>query len=208
VNVWYQRLKLTKDPNPQILTPDVLRRAWIGEDYWHVSLKSIPDGYSYKKTIQWYIALMHIYAPGGYGLILQGPFGSGKTAIGSIILKEALMRRARCLSIRCSAMIDKLWAKRPTILPNGAPLRIALENVTYLLLDDFEVFDSKAKNRAVEEILKTRSERKLPTIIATNLEWQKVLDERYLDSLLNDRYYPVPVTGIDWRKNPPGSKTR
>ena len=104
-------------------------------------------------------------------------------------------------------MVDYLWANKPPILPNGAPIRVAMEEVNFLLLDDFEVFSSEHKNRAVEGVLKARNDALRPTIITTNLPWTDILDLGYLKSICFDRYYPVSVTGINWRQKPPVPQT-
>jgi DNA replication protein DnaC len=205
MSLFYERIRLAKTPNETILTPIVLGRAGIGESYWDASLDAIPDRFLYKDTVAGYIMKMHEFEPWGYGLVLSGPFGTGKSALGSIILKEGLMRRGRAYSVRCSTMVDLMWSKKRggEELPNGCPFLEGLENVSFLLLDDFEIFDSKAKNRAVEQVLYARYERRLPTIIATNLGWERLLEVTYLKSLLMDRYWPVEVSGINWREKAP-----
>jgi len=208
VSLFYERIPLSSEPNPEILTPAVLRRADIGESYWGDKLDAIPDHLSYKDVIAGYIMKIHEYERGGYGLLLSGEFGTGKTSLGSIILKEALMRRARCFTVRCAVMVDRLWSKQRQELPNGAPFEEGLTNVNFLFIDDFEVFDSTPKNRAVEQIIYARYARRLPTIIATNLKWKDVFDLPYLKSLLTDRYWPCPVVGINWREKPPTDPNR
>lgn len=200
MSLFYERYPLSKIPREEILTPIVLRRALIGEKYWDASFDAIPDRFGYKDTVRGYVLKMHEHAKTGWGMVLSGKWGTGKTALGSIVLMEGLKRRARCLSIPCAEMVDRLWEKRPRPLPNGAPFREGLENVTFLLLDDFEVFDSKAKNTLVEQIVRARYNRDLPTIISTNLDWDRLLEEDYLESMLHDRWWPVTVAGIDWRR--------
>lgn len=213
MSVWYQRLTLAQEPNPGALSPNVLRRANIGEDYWDASLDFIPDRFPYKDEVEGYINFMHEWDRIGMGMMLSGPYGTGKTAIGCIVLREALMRRASCYAIRCSTMVNRLWDKKQTILKNGAPLRVALENVHYLFIDDFEIFGSRPgetrsnKDLEVEEIIKSRTENRLPTIIATNVEWTVLLDLGYLNSQVHKWFWPYNITGIDWRKKPPVPQT-
>lgn len=200
MSLFYERYPLSSEPNEEILTPIVLRRAQIGEKYWSATLDAIPDRFEYKDNVLGYVLKMHEHAETGWGLVLSGSFGSGKTAIGSIILMEGLKRRGRCLSVPCAAMVDRLWLKRGGELLNGAPFREGLEHVSFLFIDDFEFFDSKAKNTLVEQIIRARYDRDLPTIISTNLAWGRLLEEHYLESMLHDRWWPVTVKGIDWRK--------
>ena len=212
MSLFYERLALSKTSNPSILTPIVLRRALIGESYWNASLDAIPDRFPYKDEVGGYILEMHKWAETGHGFVFSGPFGTGKTALGCVLLKEGLMRRARCLKIRCSTMVDRMWSKKREELPNGCPFQEGLVNVTFLFIDDFEIFSppntpgaTSPKDRAVEEILYARYERRLPTFIATNLGWERLVAVTYLQSLLKDRYWPVEVAGINWRVNPPSS---
>lgn len=200
MSLFYERYPMSKEPNEEILTPVILRRAQIGEMYWSASFDAIPDHIGYKDLVVGYTLKMHERAEDGWGLVLSGPWGTGKTALGSLILMEGLKRRGRCLSISCITMIDQLWAKRPVYLLNGAPLREGLENVSFLFLDDFELFESGAKNSLVESIIRARYIRNLPTIISTNHTWDRLLDGTYLNSMLPDRWWSVSVKGIDWRK--------
>lgn len=204
MSLFYERMKLSKKPNRSILTPKVLRRARIGELYWDASIHSIPPELPYVDLVKGYILNLHEHAETGWGMVFSGPFGTGKTALASIVLMEALCRRARCLSIRANVMVDLLWSSRPAFLPNGAPLREGLENVTFLLLDDFEIHAEhatkpSAKDTTVGEILYERYARSLPTIITTNRDWDAISNVNYLKSFINDRYWPVHIEGLDWR---------
>ena len=204
MSLFYERLPLSPEPKGR-LTPKILRRALIGEKYWSATLDAIPDRMPYKDEVGGYILKLHTFTQmghdeSGFGLCLTGPLGSGKTALGCIILMEALKRGGRCLMFTFDDLVNRLWSKQAQYLPNGAPLQEGLENVHFLLLDDFRVEGTGAKDRAIEQVIRARYNRDLPTILATNEEWEQLLAERYLESMLNDRWWPVSVEGIDWRK--------
>lgn len=213
MSIWYQRFRLSELHDTEedrkragrILTEEARKRALIGRSHWQARLQKIPDNLEFKAKIQGYIDDMPEMESSGHGLILFGPLGSGKTSIGTIILRNALARGARALSIRSTDMIDKLCSKHQHRLPNGAPLIEGLHNVNYLLLDELEPEDKDWRERKLESVLRHRYSEDLPTIITTNMSRKELFAIRWLKSLLSDKakYSGIPIDGINWRAEPP-----
>ncbi len=213
MSIWYQRFRLSelrdtradRDLAKRILTEETRKRALIGRSHWQTRLQAIPDTFDFKQSVQDYIDDMPNLEAKGKGLILFGPLGSGKTSIGTIILRNALARGARAISIRSTEMIDKLCSKNQHRLPNGAPLLEGLYNVNYLLLDELEPEDKDWRERKLESVLRHRYSEDLPTIITTNMSRKEMFAIRWLKSLLSDKskYDGIQIDGINWRADPP-----
>ncbi len=203
MGLYYERWPLTEKPNANFLTENARRLAGIGKSHWAARISSIPDGYDYKNIIKGYVAGMHLYELAGLGVFLYGDIGSGKTSIGSIILRNALARGGSILSIRMVDMLDELTARRPVDLTNGSSLINALKKVNYLLVDDLTPEDKIWRTNKIESVLRARNDEKLPTIITSNMPKDDVFNIPWLKSIFFERYLGVKVTGIDWRKKPP-----
>ena len=202
---WYARFPLTPEPEPKILTEEVRRKARIGRTHWEARIQQVPDRLPYKAAIKRYIRHMHDwYEPAGCGLVLYGKVGHGKTALGSIVLRNALARGGYALSIRATEMVDHLYTN-PNFRfdPGWPPLIEMLHGVTFLLLDDLVEEDKDWRLRYVENVLRARYDERLPTIITTNVDKDSMFAINWLKSLFFERYHGIEVSGINWRLDPP-----
>lgn len=202
---WYIRFPLTGEPDTTVLTDEVRRKARIGLTHWAATLDQVPDELPHKIAIKRYIRHLHDwYEPAGCGLVLYGDTGVGKTALGSIILRNVLARGGYALSIRSSEMVDHLCANYDFRFgPEWPPLIEMLRGVTCLLLDDFVEEDKDWRLRHVENVLRARYDEKLPTIITTNVNKDDMFAINWLKSLFIERYHGVKVGGLNWRLKPP-----
>jgi len=203
VNPWYPiRFSLSEKPNPQILTEESRRRARIAVSHWEATLDQIEDQLPYKKFIKGYISNMHDHvAQAGAGLLLHGPVGSGKTALGSIVLREALARGGRVLSVTATELIDNEASKHPLILPNGAPISVAMRHVSYLLIDDLDPSeDARWHKKRLPEVVKARLDNFLPVIITTNSRIEELKTINWFDSYKEKYLFEVPVRGMNFRR--------
>jgi len=203
VGLYYERWPLSDTPDPKFLTDGARRRAGIGKSHWEARVASIPDGFAYKDILKGYIAGMRSYEQAGLGLLLYGHLGSGKTSIGTIVLRNALARGGSILSIRSRDMVDELTSRRPIELENGSTLVNGLKKVNYLLIDDLLPEDKSWRETKIESVLRARNDERLPTIITTNMGQEDLFNIQWFKSLIFERYLGVKVTGIDWRKQPP-----
>ena len=202
MNEWYLRLPLTEKPNPSILNEEIRKRSCIGKKHWCASLDRIPDRLPYKKTIKRYIRRLHLYERCGYGLILYGELGNGKTSLASIILRNALAREGRVLSIRATKLMDALLSKYPPRLPSGVTVCEAAERVNFLLIDDMAHDDADWRGRVLEDIVRSRYDEKLPTLITVN-DKNVVYELKWLKSLAFEAFEGIGVDGVNWRRKPP-----
>ena len=140
------------------------------------------------------------------GLLLMGSNGVGKTLIASLILKEAYRERYVCKRITFSEFINKytrLWDK-------SIPEEEREEFYYYIKGADFLVLEEIGKEFSkpelavtiLEELLRYREERGIPTIICTNLNSDSLLSKYGMSvfSLLKGNFKPLVIVGKDLRK--------
>lgn len=202
----YIRRSLMPEPDPSILCELLRKRAGIGATHWSFTLQELhrPDCDAYRPAILNYVKKMHETEPKGWGLYLWGAPARGKTSIASNILKQAIARGGRALSIRCNAMVNSLANLKKTIIaPDDIPLEQAAKNIQYLLIDDFQLQDQTWKSDLLEEVIRSRYDERLPTILTSNLKGDEICKDHNLDwlsSILSERYLSLNIDGPDWRK--------
>ena len=163
-------------------------------------------GFTYKQEIYNYCRALHVMEPQGFGWILYGGFGTGKTALGCLILKYCLAKGGRALSFRYADLLDRLMSFKLQFAPNGAPLDVALANVNYLLIDDLEVEDGE-RSRKLETVIRRRYDECLPTIITTNESSDRLSEIEWLRDMVKPCFYTADISGVNWRQDPPSHPT-
>lgn len=201
-SLWYQRIPLSHYANPAILTESVRQRARIGRVHWETSFSAIPDSLDYKEPILNYCRGFEFWEAQGLGLILHGKFGTGKTTIGSLVLKYCIAKGGRALSYRYIDLMDQLTNYRAHFAPNGAPLDVALIGVNCLMIDDLEI-ETGDRLRKLESVLRRRYDDNLPTVITTNRTKEDLFEILWLKDIINNSYLAYDIEGINWRKDPP-----
>jgi len=198
------RLPLSRKPDPKILTEETRIRAGIGVDHWDTRVHRVPDRCAHKKTIRDYIRAIHVHDADGLGLVLYGHVESGKTSLGSIVLRNALARGARVFSIRCRTMINRLLSKHPGKLPlSEIPLMQGLLGVNFLMIDEYTPDPMEWKQALFEEVVASRCADRKPTIVTTNIDKDELFQFAWFRSRMQRHFLGVDVVDIHWRESPP-----
>ena len=143
------------------------------------------------------------------GLYLYGANGVGKSTMASLIIREAYRWRYKCK--RCTFVeyineLSKTW-EAPKIGHWGEDDAESLFYLNYKAVDFLVIEELGKENlndmmiRSLEDLLRYREERGLPTIICSNLD-TKLLEDRYgasVFSLLVGNFQPIQVVGEDLR---------
>ena len=144
---------------------------------------------------------------GGSSLCLSGKHGRGKTMALACILKKSSLKGFSCLYTTLSdivstmtqaSMDDKYEARRELVL------------VDFLVIDEFDSRFMPSENaadlyaRSLENVFRTRSQNKLPTLMCTNSpnvveSFHGPLKES-IESLMKGYMEEFVVGGIDFRK--------
>lgn len=129
-------------------------------------------------------------------LLLYGSNGVGKTYISSIILQHCYSRYYSCRMLTFKELVTKVFNKEDI---NG------YLNAEFLVIDELgaEVsLRSDAEKSLLEDFLKQRFAKGLPTIICTNLDLEE-LKKRYGNTFFSmlSEFVKVKLVGEDGRKS-------
>jgi len=126
----------------------------------------------------------------GAGMVLSGPAGTGKTHLSVGILRG--LAGAWSAFVDAKLLLSSLRAGMDGQETDGAWCLQAAKRRRLLVLDDLAADDAKPSEWVVDtlgDVIRTRYNRKLPTIITTNRKQDTL--ERYLGSPLSSRIHEM-----------------
>ncbi len=143
----------------------------------------------------------------GSSVCFAGGHGRGKTMAVSCILKKASQKGYSCLY---STLSDIVSALTQSSAEEKFLARRELVMVDFLAIDEFDPRFMPSENaadlyaRTLENVFRTRSQNKLPTLMCTNspnvVESFNGALKLSIDSLMNGYLKVFPVLGEDFRK--------
>ncbi|MBA3824720.1 MAG: ATP-binding protein [Ktedonobacterales bacterium] len=152
----------------------------------------------------WRAALAYARDPAGW-LVLGGPCGSGKTHLAAAIAVQRFAAGARVLFLLVPALLDHLRATfAPTSATTYDDLFARVRDADLLVLDDLGTEQSTpwAQDKLFQ-LINHRSIFSLPTVITTNLDLMRDLDDRIRSRLSDVRLVQaVRLTATDYRERP------
>jgi DNA replication protein DnaC len=188
-------LNMTWDKVREV-TPHDLRSACIPERKWEVSLDCIPDA-DYKGHAVRYIETLEQNIKDGVGLLLWGPYRSGKTSIACVIAVAAIKHYVSALFLEAHALMDGWLGKAP----GDEQTKRKMMASHLLIIDNLGQEHGKEYTKAtVDYVIRHRAERKRATIVTTNLslsELEKEYGSRFI-AIARSCLFPVKVSGKDW----------
>lgn len=138
-------------------------------------------------------------------LVLQGAMGVGKTGLAAAVVNERSARGLESLFYRSMDMFADIQSRygRADELGSADDLIDSVKRAELLVLDELNVVNPSAdKQRIVEEIIRARHGRDLPTIITCNVtpdEFTKMWGGRTADVVFESAHWVV-VTGAKIRR--------
>ena len=182
----------------------ILRKFGVPPRFLRCRLEKIPpEGAEYKKLLEHYVEKLAVNDQYGNGLVMVGPFGSGKTGAAAAVLYEVTRRWGKCrfVSARDLGRVANDYS------PEKQRQWKDLRRYQFVVIDEVGCEESNKDTResqqikqATEDLVRHRYDNELPTIITTNLPAPALIG-RYecLASLFMDSYQFIPVIGVDWR---------
>lgn len=181
----------------------------------HMRTKSIKDFNTYGKQslsdvrdyIAEYISDIDSRYAENKGLFLYGSNGVGKTFLASIVAMESYRWRYSTKRVSFADYVQKytrVWdavniEQREEL---ESELYTEYKAVEFLILEEIgKEIDSKIAAPVLEDLLRYREDRHLPTVICTNLSIELV-EERYgysITSLIKGNMTPILIEGADKR---------
>jgi DNA replication protein DnaC len=184
---------------------DKMAEAEIPVDYWYRDISKFYGDNRFKQQIEEYIENIEEKYFKGHLLCLQGPHGTGKTMMAGNILKRALLRGFSAYYSTLTDMVAQIMSQE------AYKFRGYIRNVDFLVLDEVDQrFFPSAGSRELygfhfENVLRTRLQNRMPTIMCTNSEdlgaiFGEELEESFA-SLRSQFGNVVASRGLDARKN-------
>ena len=185
----------------QVFDSLLLEHIGIPKVHWAASINKIPDRCQHKKYIQSYLESIMSNVESGSGLYLWGDFGRGKSAIAAICLKRLAKFSIFGFWIKAKEIPRHLI--KETVFDEGQTVIERAETCPLLIIDELQIRYSETKftEWSAEDLIRTRVDAKLSTIITTNLA-PPVIERDYpaLYSVVLEAFFPIKVQGYDFRK--------
>ncbi len=187
------------------LTESDLAFMRLPKGFWHASIAS--STLSCKPRLERYVGKLGEVREQGYGLILWGNNGRGKSAAAAAILKEAVRQGHGGLWCTAQQVCD--WTiQREMYTPFQSCINRLCE-VDFAVIDDLgkEHRDDKGWSiRVMERLIRDRSANKRCTIVTTNLtrlaEQIPSLYKPSMFEVMKERMVPLKCGGPDRRVDP------
>lgn len=169
--------------------------------YWDLEMDNFEGDKEALDKIKKYINKIDIAYNNGIGVYLFGNFGTGKTSLANIILKEALKTgRYSVYNITLSTLIDKYMdrfsEKSQSFINN-------VINKGFLSIDDVGKEyrnDSGFVETKLNDVLRYRNGMNFPTILTSNKPVEDIKEYgQSIYSIIKGFYVPVHVLGRDYR---------
>lgn len=182
---------------------DKMAEAEIPVDYWFRKMDEFYGDPNFKNMVQDYIKDIKGQYSKGLIYCFVGPRGTGKTMAGSEILKSALLHN---YTAHYTTMVD---AVAKMLAPNSYNFRAIIKQADFFFLDEVDqrFFASQGSQELFgnhfENIIRTRSQNKMPTIMCSNSVVDQIFDGQFKESLdsLKAQFMKVFVaTSLDARK--------
>lgn len=193
------RIPLSKKRR-RALTPEDMLDMHVGEIYWSTSFEKIPDKASHKQFMRRYLDEIVENTRLGRGLILNGPYGSGKTGSGVLVLKEVRARGGSSLMVSASEIPSAIIEK--TRYDEDYSLYERMIGVDALLIDDLRREHVKDWGKsAIESVIRKRYDDNRLVIITTNSSDKDELKTAYAAAMqaLRERCRLVDISGVNFR---------
>lgn len=180
--------------------------ACVPRDFWKVKASDVTGNVEvFKGLVVPYTERLKTAWSKGYGLLMTGNNGVGKTMFLSFVLMQIIRRTRYSVYYTTLLRLDH-------DIKRGFNDTEAARRLQWMLGSDFLAIDEMGKERfregdtfmrsQIERILKDRYDEGMPTLIATNAD-RKEIGEFYgasVASILEGKYKPVPLSPGDFRK--------
>ena len=181
--------------------------ACIPRDFWKVKAEHVKHNVEpFKAYIEVYAQQLKLALHKGYGLLLLGANGVGKTMFISYVLMEAI-RQGRTSYYTTLPGLDYN-------LKRGFTNDILKDRLDYMFTSDFVAIDEVGKEHfkggegswiktQMERILKQRFDDSMPVLLATNMDLDGVASAYgpTMMSIFNGKYQQVTMMPGDFRGN-------
>ena len=158
----------------------IMKNFGVPHRYLACRLEKIPkDGSEYRKRLEDFVENLPLHDKRGFGLVLIGPYGSGKTGAAAALIYEVGRRWGRCrfVSARDLGRISNDYGRDK--IEQWSDLR----RYQFVVLDevgceqkDKDTREAHQIKQATEDLIRHRYDAGLMTVITTNMVVEPLLD--------------------------------
>lgn len=190
------------------LTTADLQAMRLPSRFWTATFNHIhgdpASGESPKALIGGYLQRIALMREMGAGLVLWGPNGTGKTSIGSVVLKQARREGFKAMFLESAGIKTMVVNKEMYDSEAGKTVWARAFEVDFLLLDDLGKGSHDSQGfgeRLIDELIRARYANKRPTIITTNVDKSRLGDIIKPSTLhtLKGSCAQIKIAGHDYR---------
>lgn len=200
-----QRRRIEKEPFASV-TEDILLASGVPRRYWDASLDAVEGDPSFKETLRQFRERVHEHATDGMGLLLHGPFNTGKSCLAVVVLK-AVVQRGGIAHFTPTENIPAIYYEDATIdvsFDEPVVIKDRMRRANLIILDDLgaESFDTHGPAGAkLERIIRTAYEEMQMLVVTTNLSMEKIEAKftKGVVSLLQRITTGVEIVTEQWR---------
>lgn len=169
-----------------------LLRSRIPRAYWELKLSNIENA-QLQQRLRTLVKTMPQWAGTNEGLLITGPFMTGKTAFAAMLLREAICYGATTYFVR-AAEISPQWGRLGSSLEETRTTEMMVKDVDLLVLDDLGAEIGKSE-RLLEYVLRYRYEDGRCTIVTSNRS-SSAMEDFYSPAFLSVLSRACPQTQI------------
>lgn len=150
----------------------------IGVTYQRLDWEDYEGNQGIVEQINKYLDGHENFVGRGIGLLMSGSYGSGKTMLATLLLKELIKKGYRCMSTTFANTVESFTAGWKSV-DEQRHFRDKFVNSDVLLLDDLgREFKSKSalNETTFDNLIRTRVQGGRPTLITTNLSMDQLQD--------------------------------
>jgi DNA replication protein DnaC len=179
--------------------PDFLRFFNVPKGKWEAQISKIKDGLPYLTEVALYLNDLKQNLETGKGLLLCGPYRSGKSCLAALAVREAGTHGCHPFWLEAFELVDG-WISKDYRYREARTCHL-------LVIDDLGTEAQEGDKREfpreiVRQVLRYRLEREMAVIVTTNMmpdELRETYGEKLM-ALLNEYLVPIPVAGMNWTK--------
>lgn len=188
----------------------------IPSTYWEKTFDDFTNDDEAKKDVLKYLNNIDKMKDMGYGLLLLGDNGRGKTMLSALVLKDIISKSCKWETVSSKManfltltnyldLIKKTYGEHDDDRRDALLKDIAtLQECKYLVIDNVgtEHGDKSFILAQLDNLLRYRSSRKHVTFVTTNYNPQEMIDHlgKSIVSLINGCTLTINVTGQDFRE--------
>ena len=183
-----------------------LQRLRLPKRYWQSTFDEVQPG-PHRDVVKKYLEALPMMLDQGYGLLLWGENGVGKTSIAAVIAKETMRLGKSAFFVRAADFRDAVFSG--AVYDDYVTVKQRAGEVDLLVIDDIGKEGSDVKGtaeRLYEDVVRTRSAERRALILTTNLTQDDFVEPAkggYRESMvavLTASVLPVKVSGSDLRE--------